>query len=228
MDIANLTPDELRTFEQYPGLEEKYHVSKVTRKKIVHTDYKQNYGILTCMNFFFVFSVIGWVWEVILYLVQDGILVNRGTLFGPWLPIYGVGGVIGILLIKRFADHHILTFCLFTGVCCTIEYFTSWFIEKTIGVRYWDYSGYFLNINGRICFEGALAFGLAGCAGIYILAPAVADFFKKIPRCHQVLIVCAMAVLFFVDVIYSHFHPRVGKGITEYISLIDNSLLRMH
>lgn len=51
---------------------------------------------------FFVFSVAGWLWEVGLHLVQDGVFVKRGVLSGPWLPIYGTGGVLIMLVLRRF------------------------------------------------------------------------------------------------------------------------------
>ena len=52
---------------------------------------------------FFTFSVIGWLWEVSLHLFGDGVFVNRGFFHGPWLPIYGTGGILVIVLLKRFA-----------------------------------------------------------------------------------------------------------------------------
>ena len=39
------------------------------------------------MVYFLCFSFIGWIYEVILFLVEDHILVNRGFLYGPWLPV---------------------------------------------------------------------------------------------------------------------------------------------
>ena len=82
-------------------------------------------------------------------------LVNRGTLHGPWLPIYGWGCTIIILLtrFKKFREilkNPVLTFIIIVIVCSIIEYMTSWYIELVSGLRYWDYTGVFLNLNGRI------------------------------------------------------------------------------
>ena len=72
---------------------------KSTKEKLSNpqNDYGKWYKITDYILFFFVFSFIGWVWEVCLVLVQTGKLVNRGVLFGPWLPIYGVGCTIIIV-----------------------------------------------------------------------------------------------------------------------------------
>lgn len=56
-------------------------------------------------------------------------------------------------------------------VCSIIEYFASWYLEKAHGIRWWDYSGYFMNLNGRICLEGAVVFGLACCLVVYFVGP---------------------------------------------------------
>ena len=41
------------------------------------------------------------------------------------------------------------------------------------GTKWWDYSGYFLNLHGRICAEGLLVFGVGGMIVVYILAPLI-------------------------------------------------------
>ena len=102
-------------------------------------------------------------------------------------------------------------------LCGLVEYFTSYFTELTHnGQRWWDYSGYFINLNGRICGEGLLVFGLGGVLVVYLLAPMLDDFIRRIPR--KVLIpVCLTLVLCFLRGIqaYSSKVPNAGKGITE-------------
>ena len=51
-------------------------------------------NVRNIMIYFICFSFIGWIYEVILFLIEDHILVNRGFLYGPWLPVYGFGGVV--------------------------------------------------------------------------------------------------------------------------------------
>ena len=59
------------------------------RESIFNVNYDKNYTLTSYILLFFAFSFIGWSWEVVLHLINDGVFVNRGTMYGPWLPIYG-------------------------------------------------------------------------------------------------------------------------------------------
>lgn len=213
-----LTLGDLREFERYPGLDfsKNSHFSRITKKKIIHRDYHRDYSIMSYILMFFTFAFIGWAWEVLIHIVEDGVFVNRGTMFGPWLPIYGFGGVCGVILLKKFIDRYVLTFFLVTGICAVVEYSTSWYLETFKHMKYWDYTGYFCNINGRICLEGILIFGFAGCAGIYILAPFLDDIIMKINIKIRFAVCCVLLLLFSADLVYSKANPNQGKGITDY------------
>lgn len=189
---------------------------KNTRDKITNpkNEYGKLYKITDYILFFFAFSFIGWIWEVCLVLVQTGKLVNRGVLLGPWLPIYGSGGVLILLLLRKMFNKPIVTFFSMTILCTVIEYITSWYLEVTKGVRWWDYSNYLLNINGRVCLEGAIVFGIGGCAVVYLLAPKLSKVFNKLSNYILVPICVILTFLFTIDVIYSHYHPNMGEGVT--------------
>jgi uncharacterized membrane protein len=100
-------------------------------------------------------------------------------------------------------------------VCGILEYITGWYLFNFKGARWWDYTGYFLNINGYICLEGLLVFALGGTLSIYLLAPILDEKFNKLnPKILN--IICTILILIFaVDFAYSFKHPRIGKGITE-------------
>ena len=53
---------------------------------------------------FCIYALIGWIYEVTLILIREHIFENRGVLFGPFLPIYGFGGLILLLLLKKFMN----------------------------------------------------------------------------------------------------------------------------
>lgn len=188
-------------------------MKKISKNEV---NLNQKYGIKNYILFFFTFAFIGWVWEVLLFIYNTGQVTNRGVLFGPWLPIYGSGGVAILILFRRFYKKPILTFFLSMLICSIIEYVTSWYLEFTTGLRWWDYSQYFLNINGRICLEGALIFGFAGCMVIYVIAPRLKKIYDKINLKVQILLCVTLSSAFLVDVVYSKIHPNVGEGITDY------------
>lgn len=77
--------NDTKLYEENSGTASYPDAFEFERKKI-KIDYNKNYELTSIILFFFIFSFVGWVWEVALYLFRDGILVNRGTLYGPWLP----------------------------------------------------------------------------------------------------------------------------------------------
>ena len=188
--------------------------TKKTNRKWLKIDYKRDYSISTLILLFFTFAMVGWIWEVSLNLFMTGTFVNKGTLFGPWLPIYGFGGVILILLLYGLREKPALVFLAAIVICGVIEYVASVYLELIYHMKWWDYSGFFLNINGRVCLEGLILFGLGGCAGIYVLAPLVDNLYKKIPHTLKIVI-CVILIFFFTcDFIHSSINPNSGEGIT--------------
>lgn len=173
----------------------------------------RSYSLVNLIMMFFIFCFVGWVWEVSLAFISEDMFVNRGTLHGPWLPIYGTGGVIILVLLKKPA----LEFVAAMVLCGCLEYFSSWYLEMTHdGQRWWDYTGYFLNINGRICAEGLLTFGLGGLAIVYLLAPALDNLLSRIDARKLGIVAAVLLVLYCADQVYSAQHPNVGAGITDY------------
>ena len=211
LNDSYLDTDEVE--ECYP--EEKFTIAKDKTLNIFKLDYNRNYDFLTYILLFFTFSFIGFMWEVFLHLLNDGVFVNRGTMHGPWLPIYGTGGVLILFLLKRFRDNPLHLFIAAFILCGVIEYSTAWYLETFLHLSYWNYSGYFLNLDGRICLEGLLLFGLGGCGFTYILAPMLYNLYKNISHKLKVIICILLVFSFGCDFVYSSIHPNVGKGISR-------------
>ena len=187
------------------------------RGRIEMINYFRRYSVWSLILMFFAFSFIGWLWEVSLHLITDGEFVNRGVLHGPWLPIYGCGGVLILVVLNRLRARPLLEFGATVVLCGCVEYFSSLYLEMAHnGQRWWDYSGYFLNLNGRICAEGLLVFGLGGLAIVYVLAPILDNQVRRIPGKALVPVSLALAAVFVGDLAYSSVHPNEGKGITDY------------
>ena len=170
--------------------------------------------VWTLLFIFFFFSIVGWLYEVSLTLVMTGEFANRGMLHGPWLPIYGSGAILVTVLLYRFRRRPGIEVLAIILLCGVIEYMTSYVMECTQGLRWWDYTGYFLNLNGRICAEGLIVFALAGTVTVYVLLPLIDDFVSKIKPTILIPACLLLLLLFSIDFAYSHSHPNVGKGIT--------------
>lgn len=197
---------------EYPTSE--YYLSEIRHKKWFKTNYKPDYSLINLILIFFVFSIFGYIWEVIYTLLNEGILVNRGTMYGPWIPIYGWGAIITIILLSRFKDKpfklFLYSFCL-SGI---IEYLTSLYLDIFYNKKWWDYKGYFLNINGRVCLEGLLVFALAGCISIYFFIPHLNNLLKRIKKNIKIILIIILICFYSVDFICSTFNPNSGNGIT--------------
>ena len=128
--------------------------------------------IVPYILYFFLYSILGYAVEVAVVSIHKKKLLNRGFLFGPWLPIYGFGVVFVILSAGFTKGNTALTFFVSMVVCSVLEYITSWAMEKMFGIKWWDYSkSDKFNLHGRICLRNCLLFGLGGCLVIYKMQP---------------------------------------------------------
>lgn len=167
-----------------------------------------------CFLFFIIYSFCGWVIETIVCSIEERKIVNRGFLIGPICPIYGCGAIIISLLLTSYKDDWIVVFCLATILAGTLEYFTSWLMEKMFHARWWDYSKNKFNINGRICLETMLPFGLLGIAIIYLLNPFFYNLLTKFPQNVINILGIILLIILIIDSILSlHVVSKVTKAV---------------
>lgn len=119
-----------------------------------------------------IYSVIGWIYESTICSIGHRKLINRGFLNGPYCPIYGTGAVLVLLVLGRIKNP-VLLFFAGAIVTCSLEYLTSWLMEKLFHARWWDYSKRKFNIGGRVCLIGAVVFGAFSVVLILVLHPWV-------------------------------------------------------
>lgn len=136
---------------------------------------------------FFFYSFLGFIYESIYSSIKKHSWQNRGFFYGPIIPIYGVGACIGTLLfydlyIPFLADKNIFVIFLvgYLG-SIVLEYTTSYVLEKIFHAIWWDYSGKFLNINGRICLSASIGFGVAAIIIVKWLIPWVEGIVAYFP-----------------------------------------------
>lgn len=215
--IKNL--NRLNDFELYTSDDKDYYPGAELLPK---TFAFQKYSPLSLGILFFIFSGIGWCLEVALFLTKTHTFINRGVLFGPWLPIYGSGCVLILLIfvhgkLKKFLNEPFILFLLVMLLCGVIEYITSFVLELLTGLKYWDYAGHFLNINGRICLENLIQFGFGGLLCVYWLAPKINKILEKCKKKYLLIIFLVLFTLFTLDATNSYMNPRAGYGITAPI-----------
>lgn len=151
--------------------------------------------------YFILFSMMGWVYETIFCTVKGKKWENRGFLYGPVCPIYGVGAVSVAAISDALEKNHVAAawwqvFLVAVLGSVVLEYATSWGLERLFHAYWWDYSEVPLNINGRICLPASLGFGAAGLLVYYGIAPFTERMTAWIPTAlMECLALLLMAVL---------------------------------
>ena len=134
------------------------------------------YSVDTIVLSFFIYSLLGWVCEVVYCSIPKRRFVNRGFLYGPYLPIYGTGATLVVVLMQPVIGSWPLVFILSLLLTSALEYITSFLLEKLFHVKLWDYSSYPLNINGRVCALNSTLFGLLSLFIVYIVNTPIQRF----------------------------------------------------
>ena len=121
-----------------------------------------------------VFAVFGWIYESAYCTIVERRWQNRGFLYGPLCPIYGVGFIAmmaacQLLDAQGIAPEPWQVFVVVAMGAAVLEYITSWTLEQLFHARWWDYSNMPLNLNGRICVPAMALFGLMGLLVVYVL-----------------------------------------------------------
>lgn len=161
------------------------------------------YDLKTYFLLFIIYSFLGWLLEVINSFIKEKKFINRGFLLGPLCPIYGFGTIAILILLKDNADHPVSLFINAIFICSILEYFTSFFMEKLFNARWWDYSNRKFNINGRICLETMIPFGLAAAFVWYIVNPQIINIINLLSSEVITIITFILLGLLVIDLLIS-------------------------
>ncbi len=163
--------------------------------------------IIEYITYFFIYSFLGWLIETIYALFVHGYFVKRGFLFGPICPIYGFGAVLLLLATKKLYKKPFLKFLIAAIAFTLFEYIVSFLLEMLFGLRWWDYSNDFLNIQGRVSLLYSILWGVIGLILLEKLHPYIQNKIQKITKgstTHILSIVCLICiVLIIIDTTFS-------------------------
>lgn len=118
-----------------------------------------HYTVVQWLFFFYFYCFFGWVFESTFVSVKSRKLVNRGFMRGPFLPIYGSGAIMMLVVSMPFQDNIILTYLAGCAGATLLELVTGVTMEALFKVRYWDYSNQKFNYKGHICLSSTIAWG---------------------------------------------------------------------
>jgi len=152
---------------------------------------------------FILYSFLGWFCEVLYCSIYQRKFVNRGFLYGPICPIYGVGAIVIFSLLSSLADNLVILFISSMVLTSIIEYFTSWVMEKLFDTKWWDYSNYKFNINGRVCLLNSTLFGIMGIVAVRFVHPFVLSILYSINDIWTKTLSITFMVIFVIDLIFT-------------------------
>ena len=175
--------------------------------------------IETYFMIFLFYSILGWIMESFgsIFNKKVGKFVNRGFLIGPYCPVYGFGVLLITILLQKYSEDFFVLFIMSIALCGFLEYFTSFFMEKIFHARWWDYSSKKYNINGRICLETLLPFGLIGSIILRYINPIYLKLIDKIPNNFMHWLVGILFILIITDVIISFFIINNLKKVSNTV-----------
>lgn len=154
--------------------------------------------VVTLFIWFFLYSILGWIYETIYCSIKGLKWDNRGMLMGPYCPIYGVGAVLDVLLCSEMTSYASVFFVCVVG-SAIMEYATSYATERLFHAVWWDYSNIPFNIKGRVCLSCSLAFGVAGIVVLYGIHPYMVRFTNLIPYQAQEILALFFMAFFAAD-----------------------------
>ena len=175
-------------------------------------------NVFTYFMLFFIYAILGWIIETTLVSIEKRKFVNRGFLIGPYCPIYGFCGLAITILLKNYTKDPIVLFLMAVIICGTLEYFTSYIMEKIFKARWWDYSAKKYNINGRICLETVVPFGILGCLVMYVLNPITFKYLNMLSNSMLNIISAICFTIFITDNIVSY---NVISSFTKTVKTIN-------
>lgn len=157
-------------------------------------------------------GIFGFLYEELFYYIDLGYLVKRGTTFGPWIPIYGVGAVLIVMSTYRLLRYPAAVFAVSALICGLLELATGYVLLQFWHTRLWDYNTEIWNwgnIRGFICARSVLFFGASALFLQYMVCPGFRWLRDHCSRKTYLLVSVVPASLFALDIAVSRFFQRI-------------------
>lgn len=157
------------------------------------------YTPVQLLFFFFVYCFFGWIIETTWVSMHQKKFVNRGFMYGPFIPIYGFGAMALLLSGTPLLKYPVAVFVVGTVVASILEYFTGMAMEAIFKVRYWDYSQKKFNLNGHICLFNSLCWGVLALGLDYVVHMPIKRLSEKLAGTPLEIIVMILTLYFASD-----------------------------
>ena len=158
-----------------------------------------HYSIIKWLFFFYFYCFFGWIFESAYVSLRSKKFVNRGFMRGPFLPIYGSGAIMMLVVSMPFQDNIFLTYIAGCIGATVLELVTGVAMEALFKVRYWDYSNQKFNYKGHICLSSTIAWGFLTIFMTEFLHKVVEKIISFIPAMTINVVTVIVTVYIIID-----------------------------
>jgi len=151
---------------------------------------------------FFLFSVMGWVLETTIESLYYRRFINRGFLFGPYIPIYGVGGIMLANIGQPFKWNPFLAYIVGALACTVLEYMIGGILERIFKKQFWDYSMMNFTYKNRISLVSSMFWGIMTLFMTYVLYDFISPLVRRVNYTVMVGIDISMTLIMGVDAFF--------------------------
>lgn len=152
---------------------------------------------------FIFWGVAGWLIEVVDMRIEAGEFQNRGFLYMPFCPIYGVGMAVASAGVSGMKNSYLALFVFGLVFCSALEYIVGGILETLFHSKWWDYSHMRFNVKGRVCLRNALLFGFGSIIVFSFVEPVVETIIAMLPAEAGLFIIVVFSAALALDVIFS-------------------------
>ena len=183
-----------------------------------------NINLFELINYFILYSFLGWIMESVFQSICEKKIINTGFLKGPFCPIYGFGASIMFLFLEGFENKPILLFGIAIIILTAWEYMVGIFLEKVFHTKYWDYSDHKINFQGRICLTNSICWGILGVIFVKYIHPFVQEVMGKMDTNLLNYIMAILSIILITDMISSIIHVKNMKTKLKKIEEINKEI----
>ncbi|HPD57471.1 MAG TPA: HD domain-containing protein [Smithellaceae bacterium] len=186
---------------------------------------EHSFTLFHTVALFAAYSFLGWLIEVVYRSISQRKFVNAGFLYGPFIPIYGMGAFCILALDFLLRDWPFIARTVFFGVALTLlEYIIGYLTEKIFDLRLWDYSKTRFNLHGRVSLPFSLGWMALAVIFLVFIHPAVSGYLFKYDYSQMRFFAVAFLVYFLTDFIFSvvsleQFRRKIAYLYAEYFNL---------
>lgn len=164
------------------------------------------YDIWQILQYFIIYSFVGFIIETIYGLLTEGVIESRQSmLYGPFCCVYGLGAICLICMPKQAKKNNWTLFGAGFIIGSIVEYLISWIGDCIFHVKWWDYTDLAFNINGRVCLIFSIFWGILTVLLNKSINPKVDEMIDKIPVKKINTITMVLIIFMFIDFLISSF-----------------------